>query len=81
MTMKLLHLSAYACDKCEGPVILGSFGTRETEISRESNLIPLRAVCLACGDSQPELKSTDLVRDFAPTEWVLRKLLRPHGSS
>jgi hypothetical protein len=80
MSMKLLHLSAYSCDKCEGPVISGSFGTRESEISRESNLTPLRAVCLACGEGQTELKRTDLVRDFAPTEWALRRLPHPQGS-
>jgi hypothetical protein len=80
MSMKLLHLSAYTCDKCEGPVISGSFGTRESEISRESNLTQLRAVCLGCGEGQTQLKSNDLVRDFAPTEWALRRLPRPQGS-
>lgn len=80
MSMKFLHLSAYACDKCEGPVIAGSFGTRESEISRESNLTPLKAVCLACGDGTSELKNTDLVRDFAPAEWALRRLLRKQSS-
>lgn len=49
MKIKYLHISAYPCDKCEGPVIAGSFGIRETEISRESALTPVGAACLSCG--------------------------------
>jgi hypothetical protein len=73
--MKLLHLSAYTCDKCEGPVVAGSFGTRESGITRESSLTPIGAMCLACGHKQTELNSTGLVRHFAPTEWVLLRLM------
>jgi hypothetical protein len=73
--MKLLHLSAYTCDKCEGPVVAGSFGTRESGITRESSLTPIGAICLACGHKQTELSSTDLVRHFAPTEWILLRLM------
>jgi hypothetical protein len=77
--MKLLHLSAYACNKCEGPVVAGSFGTRESGITRESSLTPIGAVCLVCGDKQAELNNTDLVRHFAPTEWVLLRLMSREG--
>jgi hypothetical protein len=50
MKTKYLHVSAYSCDKCEGPVIAGSFGTRETEITREIDLTQVGAVCLSCGN-------------------------------
>lgn len=72
MSTKYLHISAYSCDKCEGPVIAGSFGTREAEISRESELTRVGAVCLSCGDKQTELAVNNVVREFAPVEWVLR---------
>lgn len=78
MQTKYLHLSAYPCDKCEGPVIAGSFGTRETGISRESALTAVGAACLSCGNKQTEMVATNVVREFAPVEWVLRsKDLRP----
>jgi len=35
---KYLHISGYSCVKCEGRVIAASFGTRETEITRETDL-------------------------------------------
>ena len=34
MRKQYLHLSAYACDLCAGPVIAGSVAVRENEISR-----------------------------------------------
>jgi hypothetical protein len=72
MQTKYLHISAYSCDKCEGPVIAGSFGTRETEISRESALIPVGATCLSCGNKQTE-SNGHAVRHFAPVEWISRR--------
>ena len=56
MQTKYLHISAYACDRCDGPVISGAFGTRETEISRESALTQVGAVCLTCGNKQTEIE-------------------------
>jgi hypothetical protein len=73
MKTKYLHISAYSCDKCEGPVIAGSFGTRETEIARETDLTQLGAVCLSCGNEQPERLDTNIVRQFAPLEWASPK--------
>ena len=68
---KYLHISAYSCDKCEGPVIAGSFGTRETEITRETDLTQVGAVCLSCGNKQTEMNDTNIVRQFAPIEWTM----------
>jgi hypothetical protein len=36
MRNQYLHLSAYLCDLCAEPVIAGSLGVRESEISKES---------------------------------------------
>ncbi len=73
MKTNYLHISAYSCDKCEGPVIAGSFGTRETEISRESDLTQIGAVCLSCGNEQTEMNAANSARQFAPIEWALPK--------
>jgi len=73
MKKKYLHLSAYSCDKCKGPVIAGSFGTRETEITRETDLTQVGAVCLSCGNKQAEGLDTSIVRQFAPVEWGLQE--------
>ncbi len=72
MQTKYLHISAYVCDNCNGPVISGAFGVRETVISRESALTQVGAVCLACGHKQAEAGDGNVARQFAPVEWSLR---------
>ena len=76
MQIKYLHVSAYPCDKCDGPVIAGSFGTRETEISRESALISAGAACLSCGNKPTKMNDGNVVRQFAPVEWIVDKNAR-----
>jgi hypothetical protein len=73
MEIKYLHISAYPCDTCGGPAIAGSFGTRETEISRESPLTTVGAACLSCGNKQAEMNDGKVVRQFAPVEWMQDK--------
>jgi hypothetical protein len=73
MQTKYLHISAYPCDTCNGPVISAAFGTRETEISRESALSQAGAVCLSCGNKQSQVGHGDVARQFAPVEWAPRK--------
>jgi hypothetical protein len=46
MKKQYLHLSAYSCDKCAGPVIAGSIGVRENEISKETDIRGVGAICL-----------------------------------
>jgi hypothetical protein len=65
-----LHISAYSCDNCKGPVVAGSFGTRETEITRESDLTKVGAVCLSCGSKQTQITAANVVCQFAPVEWA-----------
>ena len=64
-----LHLSAYPCEKCKGPVVAASFGIREAELTREMDIRQLQAVCLFCGNHQTT--RTAPVRDFFPVEWDL----------
>ena len=50
-------------------MIAGSFGTRETEISRESDFSQIGTVCLSCGN-KPDMSAARVVREFAPVEWT-----------
>jgi len=38
MRKKYLHVQAYSCDECKGPLISGSTGIRENEICRETDV-------------------------------------------
>jgi hypothetical protein len=52
MKKQYLHLSVYFCDKCEGPVVSGSVAVRENEISKETDVREIGAICLSCGHRQ-----------------------------
>jgi hypothetical protein len=52
MRQQYLHLSAYACARCNGPVVAGSLATRENEISKETDIRHVGAICLTCGHRQ-----------------------------
>jgi hypothetical protein len=67
MATLLLHLRAYPCIRCNGPVVSGSLGMRQSVISREINQRQIGAVCLFCGNRQSE--ETEPVRHFFPAEW------------
>jgi hypothetical protein len=69
MRKQYLHLSAYACEKCNGPVISGSLAVRENEISRPTEIRHVGAICLACSHRQNEASESRRVRHFSPTEW------------
>jgi len=69
MRKQYLHLSAYSCDKCEGPVISGSIGVRENEISKETDIREVGAICLACGNRQSKATGPGGTRDLAPVQW------------
>ena len=66
-----LHLSLYRCANCRGPVVAASTGTRASEIARETDIRPLGAACLSCGDRQPA--DSDNVHRFPPVEWEIPK--------
>jgi hypothetical protein len=69
MRKQYLHLSAYFCDKCAGPVIAGSLGVRENEISKETEIRQVGAMCLSCGHRQSEAKEPAVARCLSPLEW------------
>lgn len=69
MKKQSLHLRAYLCDGCGGPVVAGTLAIRESEITKETELRELGGVCLCCGSTQDI--STTPVRHFLPVEWDL----------
>jgi hypothetical protein len=60
MRRQYLHLSAYCCDNCTGPVIAGWLAVRENEISKETDIRQVGALCLSCGHRQS--KATEPAR-------------------
>jgi len=77
MRKQYLHLSAYRCDKCQGPVVSGSLAVRENEISKESDIREIGAICLSCGHGQNKAGGTGVTRQFPPVEWQSIKALNP----
>ncbi len=64
-----LHLSAFPCEKCCGPVVTGWLGVRHDDISKETGIRQIGAACLACG-LRPEVMVEPLVgHHFRPVEW------------
>jgi len=59
----------YSCDRCSGPVIAGSLAVRENEISKETDIRQVGAICLSCGHRQNKVAEPALVRHFSPVEW------------
>ena len=70
MRKQYLHLSAYACDACTGPVITGSLGVRENEISKETDVRQVGAICLSCGQRQCAATEPASARHLMPMEWA-----------
>lgn len=78
-----LHLSAFPCEKCNGPVILGWLGTRCDDISRETNISNVGAACIACGFRPETLLEPSVGHRFRPVEWkwAIKGHEQPAGSS
>jgi hypothetical protein len=70
MKKQYLHLSAYPCDKCAAPVIAGTLAVRENEISKETDIRPVGAICLSCGCRQSTATAPARVRHLMPMEWA-----------
>lgn len=73
MKRQYLHLSVYSCDKCAGPLVNGTLGVRENEISKETDLRWVGAVCLSCGSRQSSASADGVIRQFPPVEWQTNK--------
>jgi hypothetical protein len=69
MRKQYLHLSAYACDVCTGPVVAGAVGVRENEISKETDVRQVGAMCLSCGHRQSGPTEPRRARHLLPIEW------------
>ena len=69
MRKQYLHLSAYSCDGCQGPVVSASLAVRENAISKETNVRQVGAICLSCGHRQQNATGTATVRHILPMEW------------
>jgi hypothetical protein len=70
MRKQYLHLSAYPCDVCRGPVIAGSLAVRENEISKETDIRQVGAICLSCGHRQSQATAPARARHLLPMEWA-----------
>ncbi len=70
MKNQYLHLSAYPCGTCTAPVIAGTLAVRENEISKETDIRPVGAICLACGHHQITATAPARVRHLLPIEWT-----------
>jgi hypothetical protein len=75
MKRQYLHLSAYSCDKCAGPVVAGSVAVRENEISKETDIRAVGAICLTCGHRQSRATEPSLTHNFPPTPWEFTKAI------
>lgn len=69
MKKQYLHLSAYFCNSCGGPVVFGWLAVRENEISKESDIRQLGAVCLSCGQRHSRMTRPDSAVEFPPVAW------------
>jgi hypothetical protein len=64
-----LHLSAFLCEKCNGPIITGSLGTRHDQISKETDIRSIGAVCIVCGFMPKFMVEPAPEHRFRPVEW------------
>ena len=69
MQKHYLHLSVYSCDACAGPVVAGWVAIRESEISKETDIRQVGAICLTCGHRQGQATEPQRARHFPPMEW------------
>jgi hypothetical protein len=79
MAKHYLHLSAYRCDICRGPVVAGWVGTRENVISRETDIRQVGAICISCGHRQVNATDPDRVRHVMPMEWEPGEAIDPRN--
>jgi hypothetical protein len=64
-----LHLTAFPCQKCNGPVIVGSLGTRHDVITQETEIRAVGAICIACGSRPEAILASAVDHGFRPIEW------------
>ncbi len=77
MKKQYLHLSAYPCDTCAGPVVAGSTAVRENEISKETDIRQVGAICLSCGHRQSAATEPARARHLPPMPWEAAGAINP----
>jgi hypothetical protein len=77
MRRQYLHVSAYSCDMCQGPVVSGWTTVRENEISKETDIRDVGAICLSCGHRQSRATDPGVTRDFPPVQWDATNAILP----
>jgi hypothetical protein len=78
-----LHLSAFPCEKCSGPVIAGWLGTRLDDISQETDIRKVGATCIACGFRPDVIPEPSVDHQFRPVQWkwTIQELAQPADPS
>jgi hypothetical protein len=64
-----LHLMAFPCGKCNGPVVAGWIGTRKDDITQETDITGMGAICILCGSRPESLIDPSQACHFRPVEW------------
>jgi hypothetical protein len=64
-----LHISAFPCKECRGPVIAGWIGARYSEIEKEMEITPIGLVCLWCGGKPEATAARGAEVHCRPLEW------------
>ena len=75
MKKQYLHLCAYRCDLCRGPVVSGWLGVRENPISKETDIRQVGATCISCGHRQDKPTEPERSRHVMPMEWEITDAL------
>jgi hypothetical protein len=76
MKTHYLRLVAFECEKCMGPVVSGSTTMRESEISKETEIQEVGAICLSCGHRPDRGAEPSDVHNFPPVLWDTPKAPR-----
>jgi hypothetical protein len=76
MRSQYLHLRAFPCNICRGPVVSGSTAVRETDLQRETEIKEIGSICLSCGYRQTEATQPNSTRHFAPVLWNVAAVTR-----
>jgi len=50
---------------------------RENEISKETEIMQVGAICLSCGHRQSEATPPGVKRDFPPVQWNATQVVDP----
>lgn len=64
MRKQYLYLSVYSCGRCSGPLVSGSLAVRENEISKETDIQQVGAICLSCGHRQSKMTGLGMPQQF-----------------